>query len=484
MVSFHLVKIAALLCTNSVVALPPSLESLTKKNKLTKKMIKEDVETMALLNKQINEMTRLMDQVKSTYEEKLSKISSLLEYTAGSCCDSSAPTSFPSKVPSESPTKTESFVPSSAPSKSSLPTPNCVGTDISAIADHITDIDELAMQGNYLLVSDGDNNNVNLLMRENYLASWSTVKVYEPSIDMNSSSDFGTKVALDDNHVAVTSEGYYQYDTGRLFIYDRATDTETIFENPGADLGSDLFGSAVAVSGSYIIIGARYDSSVAYRAGIVYIYEKNPGGDWAFSQSITAPDGRSNDNFGISVALDGNTIVVGATGAGPNASGAAYVYRKKNGTYEYFATLVPENGGGSDYFARSVATSTIPGKTESLIAVGSPFTDRTTSNVGSVYFYESLGDEVRLRTEISGTIYSQQFGYTVALEESRIAVSSIGRKVDIYEDKRSSIDLVGSMTSDANYFGTDMVISGNTVVAAGGYSWDQKIFQQTICGDL
>jgi len=87
MVSFHLVKIAALLCTNSVVALPPTLESLTKKNKLTKKMIKEDDETMALLNKQITEMTRLMDQVKSTYEEKLSKISSLLEYTAGSCCD-------------------------------------------------------------------------------------------------------------------------------------------------------------------------------------------------------------------------------------------------------------------------------------------------------------------------------------------------------------------------------------------------------------
>eukprot|EP00588_Corethron_pennatum_P031155 CAMPEP_0194312912 /NCGR_PEP_ID=MMETSP0171-20130528/9814_1 /TAXON_ID=218684 /ORGANISM="Corethron pennatum, Strain L29A3" /LENGTH=438 /DNA_ID=CAMNT_0039067635 /DNA_START=189 /DNA_END=1505 /DNA_ORIENTATION=+ len=438
---------------------------------------------MALLDEQIDQMTRLMEEVKSSYEEQLNKISSLLDYTAGSCCDSSAPTSFPSSSPSEPPTKTESFVPSSAPSKSSQPTPNCVGTDISEIADHITDIDSIAMQGNYLLVSDEDNDQVNLLKRENrQTTSWSTVKVYEPSTVKGSYSKYGNKVALDDNHVVVTSDD----DTGRLFIYDRATDTETVFENPGAgnDLFGydDLFGSSVALSDNYIIIGARYDESVAYRAGSVHIYEKKDGA-WVFSHSITSPDGRSNDFFGSSVAIDGYIIVVGATGAGPNASGAAYVYRNTFDTFEYFSTLVPENGSGSDYFGLSVAISTVPRASESLITVGSPYTDRTTTNVGSVYFYR-ISELVAFTEEKSGSVYNQQYGYTVASEESRIAVSSIGRKVDIYEDKLDELLYSGSMTSAANYFGTKMAISGNTVVTAGGYSWDESLYQQTICVDF
>jgi len=506
MVSFHFVKIAALLCTGSVVA-QDDFAALTKKVMKNKRKIRKNVETIALMTTAMDDMkashgeyvltmTKAMDDMKASYDEQIASLSSFLGYTARSCCDSSAPTSNPSKSPTDIPTKTPSYVPSSAPTKSSRPTPNCVDTyaeEISVVRDYINAV--TMYDTNHMLVGNDNDNQVELFMRDYFFSNWLSVKVYEPSIELGYSTEYGTAIALNDQHVVITSEGSYS-DPDRLFIYDRATDTETIIENPGTESGNDLFGCSVALSGNIIVIGAKNDDTVATNAGIAYIYEKKDG-TWDLVQSIKAPDGRSYDYFGSSVAYDGNTIVVGATGAGPKQGGVAYVYRRGIGStdYDHFSTVGPDNGGSSgDSFGYSVATS------GGVITVGSPKSDSPSYNAGTVffYYYNPTTDSIDFLKSINGEYYTE-YGYAVAMERNRIAVTAVGKKVDVFEFSGGfnppppngalsdgyEVTLVGTMTGDRSRFGEFMAISGNSVIATGVDNYSpEKLYQQTICGDL
>ena len=92
----------------------------------------------------------------------------------------------------------------------------------------------------------------------------------------------------------------------------------------GADAG-DRFGDSVTLSGNYLAVGrgAQADND---HAGSVQVFQK-PGTGWALSivpHVLLASNGAANDNYGSSVALDGNTLVVGASGTSGN-KGAAYV---------------------------------------------------------------------------------------------------------------------------------------------------------------
>merc|ERR1711957_176385 len=339
----------------------------------------------------------------------------------------SVPSSIPSFLPSASPTKTLSYVPTAAPSKSSQPTATCAATDIGAISGVSTKISTVAIHGNYMLVGNEAADKVELFMREDESSSWLTVKSYEPSEPLYYSSKFGDAITLDDQHIVVTSEGYYASDTGRLFIYDRATDTETIIENPGLGVGNDLFGGAVALFGNIIVVAAKYDDTLFSNSGIVYIFKKNAG-VWENVQAITAPTGSSNDYFGISVATSGGVITVGA-----------------------------------------------------------PYYDQDLSyRAGAVYFYlyNSNQGSVELLDSMKSPGYNTRKGYSVVMEGNRIAVSSPGYYIEVYMySTTKTLTLIGTMTSSATDFGRVMAISGNTVVSVGGASYSgQTLYQQIICG--
>jgi hypothetical protein len=99
----------------------------------------------------------------------------------------------------------------------------------------------------------------------------------------------------------------------------------------------DLFGSSVAVSGEAILVGAVWEDggpgNPVPEAGGAYLFERNQGGNgvWGQTAQLTAGDAQEDDRFGDSVAISGETIVVGARGedGGPGDplrdAGAAYV---------------------------------------------------------------------------------------------------------------------------------------------------------------
>ncbi len=92
---------------------------------------------------------------------------------------------------------------------------------------------------------------------------------------------------------------------------------------------SDQFGASVAVDGTTAIVGASGDDS---SQGAVYVFYRDQGGDdnWGQLTKLTASDGAAGDNFGNSVALDGDTAIVGAWGDNTE-TGAAYVFYRNQG---------------------------------------------------------------------------------------------------------------------------------------------------------
>jgi len=135
--------------------------------------------------------------------------------------------------------------------------------------------------------------------------------------------------------------------------------------NNGRDTG-DNFGNAVAISGNIIVVGAVFQDfnasglSPFTDAGAAYVFYKDEGGadNWGLKEKLvgTGNNGRqTEDNFGISVAISGNIIVVGAyqhdyaPGTGfVNFSGAAFVYYKDEGGAENWGLKKKLVGGGSN----------------------------------------------------------------------------------------------------------------------------------------
>lgn len=92
------------------------------------------------------------------------------------------------------------------------------------------------------------------------------------------------------------------------------TQQAQLFASDGA--GADRFGRAVAISGDTVVVGADLDNIGATSdQGSAYVFVRS-GTTWVEQQKLTASDGAAGDFFGISVAISGETIVLGAFGHG------------------------------------------------------------------------------------------------------------------------------------------------------------------------
>ena len=93
---------------------------------------------------------------------------------------------------------------------------------------------------------------------------------------------------------------------------------------------NDVFGISVAISGDTAIVGARRDDDNGFFTGSAHVYRRDQGGvdNWGQVTKITASDGAAGDEFGFSVAISGDTAIVGADRDDDNGgeSGSAYVY--------------------------------------------------------------------------------------------------------------------------------------------------------------
>ena len=151
----------------------------------------------------------------------------------------------------------------------------------------------------------------------------------------------------------------------------------------------DAFGSSVAIDGDTIVVGASRKDD---QTGAVYVFRTTDGGaTYDELAKLTASDAAEGDRFGWSVAIDGGTIVVGTPyddDAGLT-SGSAYVFLTTDGgaTYGQVAKLTASDGAASDYFGYSVAIS------GGTVVVGAYWDDDGGYSSGSVYVFSGAGSE-------------------------------------------------------------------------------------------
>ena len=211
---------------------------------------------------------------------------------------------------------------------------------------------------------------------------------------------FGFAVAVGSNRIVVGAYG--NVGVGAAYVYNLDGTNEVKITGSNSDTG-DEFGRAVAVGANKVVIGAPTASIGSTISGVVYVYDL----DGTNEVKITASDAANDDSFGKSVGIGTNKIVVGAPNDddGGSSAGAAYVYNL-DGTGE--VKITASDAAASDQFGQSVAIE------NDKIVVGSLFDDDDGDRSGSVYVYDLDGtNEVKITA--SDAAAGDQFGQSVAV---------------------------------------------------------------------
>ncbi len=142
-----------------------------------------------------------------------------------------------------------------------------------------------------------------------------------------------------------------------VFRFNGSTWVEEQELLPSKDAGSAAFGSSVSISSDAILVGAHSEGN-----GSAYVFRFDPAGEpssqWVQEQKLLPSDPGGADQFGRAVGIDGDTAVIGAwvSDAGGPGSGAAYVFRFFEGKgWVAQPQLLPEPNPWTNFFGRSVA---------------------------------------------------------------------------------------------------------------------------------
>lgn len=235
------------------------------------------------------------------------------------------------------------------------------------------------------------------------------------------------------------------------------------------------FGRSVALSDDTAIIGAARDDEKGEDSGSVYVFTRS-GSNWSQLTKLTAADGAKGDVFGISVALDGDTALIGADLDDDKGedSGSVYVYTRSNGTWNQQAKLTAADAGNVDIFGVRVAIS---GDT-ALIAARRDDDDVNGVDSGSAYVFIRSGtswtQQAKLTANDAGA--GDLFGYNVALyEDTGIVTAAMDDDKGLnagaaYVFTRSGTSwtqqakLTAADGETEDVFGWSVALSGNTAM--------------------
>ena len=282
------------------------------------------------------------------------------------------------------------------------------------------------------------------------------------------------------------------------------TETAKLTASDGA--ANDNFGESVSVSGDTIVAGAYGDDDNGSLSGSAYVFVR-PSGGWSEATQtakLTASDGTADDHFGISVSMSGDTIVVGASNTyDGTATGSAYVFEKPSGGWSdttQTAKLTASDGAAEDNFGWSVSVS---GDT---IVVGAVDDDDNGDGSGSAYVFEkpsggwSDATQTAKLADIDGAA-DDDFGWSVSVSGDTIVVgapydddngtSSGSAHVYMFEalvlrqhdlDESGGWEIVESEPVEVGWIGSARNDQASSLIVSDGYSVDvfkHRSFQGT-----
>ena len=324
-------------------------------------------------------------------------------------------------------------------------------------------------------------------------------------VDIAASSKFGNAVLVDGDHIYVGAKGAQS-----IYLFDRHdpkpirahevekevtleepfVDPLKITENsPGITLNArGSFGTAFAVDGDRLIVGAPTDNTGGEDRGAVYILEdKNNDGDWEdtgentkISSDTTGITLDNSDKFGSAVAVDGDRLIVSAPGDddGGGNRGAVYILEDKNDDGDYADTgenikLSHSTRGitlnNSDGFGTSIAVD------GDRLIVGVPVDETGGVGRGAVYIlenkdntdyeYEGIGENIKISHSTDGITLdnSDNFGSAVAVDGDRLIVGA--ERDDDSGNDHGAVYILEDKNNDGDYAdaGENIKINGDTI---------------------
>ncbi len=246
--------------------------------------------------------------------------------------------------------------------------------------------------------------------------SWQEEASFAPN-----ANGFAETVAMSGNYMI---SGAKTDGNGKAYIYRRDSGqwTQDAQLVPAEPTTRNLLGYSVDIFGDVAVASAPWEQN---ERGAVYVFRRSSSG-WLQEAKLTASNGSSDNWFGESVAIDDNRIVVGAPRRQTiYGGGVSYVFEYANGQWAQSAELRPFDYSQDVYaFGKSVA---IDGD---KILIGSPLDEGRdeTSAFGSAYFYGFDGSSWVGETRVSqtGLIKDDRLGSSVSLDGHSAAVASIG----------------------------------------------------------
>lgn len=305
------------------------------------------------------------------------------------------------------------------------------------------------------------------------------------AIDGNVKGRFGRSVAFYDNKIVVGAILGNDNKSGAAYVFEKPTSgwvdmTQTAKLTASDGEASDFFGGSTAISGDNIIIGAETNNI----NGAAYVFEKPTSGwvDMTQTAKLISSDGSTFDNFGHSVAIFDNDIVVGSY-FHKDGLGSSYVFEKPNSGWidmTQTAKLTASDGEAVDFFGWSVDTS------DGHIVIGALFDDDNGNTSGSAYIFEKPTTGWVDMTQTTKTLPEpylnsnfDQYGGSVDIDKNYAIVGSLGN-TDAYVLEKTDSGwkniAVLSPSSDENdlSFGKSVAISGDVIVIGANNHYNNK----------
>lgn len=273
---------------------------------------------------------------------------------------------------------------------------------------------------------------------------------------------FGMSVAIDGDTIAVGAPGDESL-TGSAYVFTRSGTTwteQTQLIGAGTTAGN-LYGMSVDLDAGTLVVGSQAHGG----PGAAFVYTGS-GSSWALQQEFTGSDSGSN-RFGETVRISGDTLVAGAINY--TGGGAAYVFTRTADVWTQQQRLLADDRAASDQFGDSLAIES------DTIVVGAPRTDHgfaADAEYGSAYVFTRSGttwsqNQTLIASDASG---GDWYGSSVALSGGTILVGATyagvtgrGRAYALRNEggtwsERALLDKDADLTS---FFGQELVLQGD-----------------------
>ena len=161
------------------------------------------------------------------------------------------------------------------------------------------------------------------------------------------------------------------------------------------------------------MVGASWDDDKGSASGSVYVFVRS-GTTWTQQQKLVANDGAESDQFGNSIALDGDALVVGAAND-EDGRGSVYVFIRSGTTWTQQQILIANDGGSGDFFG---ARAALDGDTAAFAAIGS-------IGQGNVYVFALSSSSSDCKNKCSSSSASILTGLLGLISASTVAFAFV-----------------------------------------------------------